>query len=88
MIIAVVALLILIVDNMKISEIGIAAVFVYLPLLCVIGGIVLLIQALIRKKRGETYKATLITAIIMIGIVLLIGLFFFVAGMIGSPGMN
>lgn len=85
LIIAVVAMLILIIDNMKLSEIGMAALFVYLPIICVIGGIVLLVQALIRKKNGNPYKATLITAIVMVGIVVLIVLFFFAAGMLGFP---
>ena len=85
LIIAVVAMLVLIVDNMKLSEIGMAALFVYLPIICLIGGIVLLVQALMRKRKGTPYKATLITAIVMVGIVALIILFFFVAGMLGFP---
>lgn len=85
LIIAVVAMIILIIDNMKLSEVGMAALFVYLPIICVIGGIVLLIQALIRKRKGNPYKATLITAIVMVGIVVLIVLFFFAAGMLGFP---
>jgi len=83
LIIAVVAMLVLIVDNMKLSEIGMAALFVYLPIICLIGGIVLLVQALMRKRKGNPYKATLITAIVMVGIVALIILFFFAAGMLG-----
>ncbi len=85
LIIAVVAMLVLIVDNMKLSEIGMAALFVYLPIICLIGGIVLLVQALMRKRKGNPYKATLITAIVMVGIVALIILFFFAAGMLGFP---
>ena len=85
LIIAVVAMIILIIDNMKLSEVGMAALFIYLPIICVIGGIVLLIQALIRKRKGNPYKATLITAIVMVGIVVLIVLFFFAAGMLGFP---
>ena len=85
LIIAVIAMIILIIDNMKLSEVGMSALFVYLPIICVIGGIVLLIQALIRKRKGNPYKATLITAIVMVGIVVLIVLFFFAAGMLGFP---
>ena len=85
LIIAIVAMLVLIVDNMKLSEIGMAALFVYLPIICLIGGIVLLVQAFMRKRKGNPYKATLITAIVMVGIVALIILFFFAAGMLGFP---
>ena len=85
LIIAVVAMLVLIVDNMKLSEIGMVALFVSLPIICLIGGIVLLVQALMRKRKGNPYKATLITAIVMVGIVALIILFFFAAGMLGFP---
>lgn len=76
LIIAVVAMLVLIVDNMKLSESGMAALFVYLPIICLIGGIVLLVQALMRKRKGNPYKATLITAIVMAVIIALIILFF------------
>jgi hypothetical protein len=38
-----------------------------------------------RKRKGNPYKATLITAIVMVGIVALIILFFFAAGMLGFP---
>lgn len=87
-IIAVLAMLMLIVDNMKLSEIGMATVFVYLPIICVVAGIVLLIEALLRKRKGNPYKATLITAIVMIAIVVALALFFFIAGVFFFPMMN
>ncbi len=87
-IIAAVAMMILLIDNLKLSEIGITAIFVYLPILCVIAGIVLLVEAIIRKIKGKPFKATMITAIVMISVVITIGVLFFVCGMLFFPAVS
>ncbi len=46
-VVAVVVLFMLAIDNMSLSEIGMAAAFVYLPLVCIIAAIVLFVRALI-----------------------------------------
>ena len=91
-IVVVLAMLLLIVDNMKLSDVCMTAVFVYLPIICVVTGIVLLIEALIRKRKGTPYKATLIAAVTMIVavilLIVLLSLFFFFAGVFFFPMTN
>ena len=85
-IIAVVAMMLLIIDNLKLSELGMTALFVYLPILCIIAGIVLLVEAIIRKVTGKPFKATLITAIVMISVLITLGVFLFICGTMFFPG--
>ncbi len=87
-IIAVVAMMLLIIDNLKLSELGMTALFVYLPILCIIAGIVLLVEAIIRKVTGKPFKATLITAIVMISVLITLGVFLFICGTMFFPGAN
>ena len=87
-IIAVVAMMLLIIDNLKLSELGMTALFVYLPILCIIAGIVLLVEAIIRKVTGKPFKATLITAIVMISVLITLGVFLFICGTMFFPGVN
>ncbi len=91
-IVVVLAMLLLIIDNMKLSDVCMTAVFVYLPIICVVTGIVLLIEALIRKRKGTPYKATLIAAVTMIVsvilLIVLLSLFFFFAGVFFFPMTN
>lgn len=87
-IIAVVAMMLLIIDNLKLSELGMTALFIYLPILCIIAGIVLLVEAIIRKVTGKPFKATLITAIVMISVLITLGVFFFIWGTMFFPGAN
>ena len=68
-------MMLLIIDNLKLSELGMTALFVYLPILCIIAGIVLLVEAIIRKVTGKPFKATLITAIVMISVLITLGVF-------------
>jgi len=87
-IIAVVAMMLLIIDTLKLSELGMTALFVYLPILCIIAGIVLLVEAIIRKVTGKPFKATLITAIVMISVLITLGVFLFICGTMFFPGAN
>ena len=87
-IIAVVAMMLLIIDNLKLSELGMTALFVYLPILCIIAGIVLLVEAIIRKVTGKPFKATFITAIVMISVLITLGVFLFICGTMFFPGAN
>ena len=91
-IVVVLAMLLLIVDNMKLSDVCMTSVFVYLPIICVVTGIVLLIEALIRKRKGTPYKATLIATVTMIVavilLIVLLSLFFFFAGVFFFPMTN
>ena len=87
-IIAVVAMMLLIIDNLKLSELGMTALFIYLPILCIIAGIVLLVEAIIRKVTGKPFKATLITAIVMISVLITLGVFLFICGTMFFPGVN
>lgn len=91
-IVVVLAMLLLIVDNMKLSDVCMTSVFVYLPIICVVTGIVLLIEALIHKRKGTPYKATLIAAVTMIVavilLIVLLSLFFFFAGVFFFPMTN
>ena len=87
-IIAVVAMMLLIIDNLKLSELGMTALFIYLPILCIIAGIVLLVEAIIRKVTGKPFKATLITAIVMISVLITLGVFLFICGTMFFPGAN
>jgi transcriptional regulator with XRE-family HTH domain len=87
-VVAVVVLFMLAIDNMSLSEIGMAAAFVYLPLVCIIAAIVLFVRALLQKKKGGAYKRTLSLAAILIGVIVVIAFVFFIAGMIAFPGMK
>ncbi|SER69972.1 hypothetical protein SAMN04487884_109103 [Butyrivibrio fibrisolvens] len=87
-VVAVVVLLMLAIENMTLSEIGMAAAFVYLPLVCFVAAIALFVRVLIQKKKGGAYKKTLFWAAILTGVIMVIVLGFFIAGMIAFPGMN
>lgn len=87
-VVAVVVLFMLAIDNMSLSEIGMAAAFVYLPLVCIIAASVLFVRALLQKKKGGAYKRTLSLAAILIGVIVVIAFVFFIAGMIAFPGMK
>ncbi len=87
-VVAVVVLFMLAIDNMSLSEIGMAAAFVYLPLVCIIAAIVLFVRALLQKEKGGAYKRTLSLAAILIGVIVVIAFVFFIAGMIAFPGMK
>ena len=87
-VVAVVVLFMLAIDNMSLSEIGMAAAFVYLPLVCIIAAIVLFVRALLQKKKGGAYKRMLFLAAILIGVIVVIDFVFFIAGMIAFPGMK
>ena len=87
-VVAVVVLFMLAIDNMSLSEIGMAAAFVYLPLVCIIAAIALFVRALLQKKKGGAYKRTLSLAAILIGVIVVIAFVFFIAGMIAFPGMK
>lgn len=87
-VVAVVVLLMLAIENMTLSEIGMAAAFVYLPLVCFVAAIALFLRVLIQKKKGVAYKKTLFWAAILTGVIMVIVLGFFIAGMIAFPGMN
>lgn len=87
-VVAVVVLLMLAIENMTLSEIVMTAVFVYLPLVCIVAVIALFVRVLIQKKKGGAYKKTLFWAAILTGVIVVIALGFFIAGMIAFPGMN
>ena len=87
-VVAVVVLLMLAIENMTLSEIGMVAVFVYLPLVCIVAVIALFVRVLIQKKKGGAYKKTLFWAAILIGVIAVIALAFFMAGVIAFPGMS
>ena len=87
-VVAVVVLLMLAIENMSLSEMGMAAVFVYLPLVCIVAAIALFVRVLIQKKKGGAYKKTLFWAAILIGVIAVIALAFFMAGVIAFPGMS
>ena len=73
---------------MTLSEIVMTAVFVYLPLVCIVAVIALFVRVLIQKKKGGAYKKTLFWAAILIGVIAVIALAFFMAGVIAFPGMS
>ncbi|MBE5839401.1 helix-turn-helix domain-containing protein [Butyrivibrio sp.] len=87
-VVAVVVLLMLAIENMTLSEIVMTAIFVYLPLVCIVAVIALFVRVLIQKKKGGAYKKTLFWAAILTGVIVVIALGFFIAGMIAFPGMN
>ncbi len=87
-VVAVVVLLMLAIDNMTLSEIGMAAAFVYLPLVSLVAAIVLCIWALVQKKKNRAYKRTLSLAAILLGVIVVIVLGLFIAGTIAFPGMS
>jgi transcriptional regulator with XRE-family HTH domain len=86
--VAVVVLLMLVIDNMALSEIGMAAAFVYLPLVCLVAAIALFVRAVIQRKKGGALKRTLFLAAIFTGVIVVIALVFFMAGMMAFPTMN
>ena len=87
-VVAVVVLLMLAIENMTLSEIVMTAIFVYLPLVCIVAVIALFVRVLIQKKKGGAYKKTLCWAAILTGVIVVIALGCFIAGMIAFPGMN
>ena len=87
-VVAVIVLLMLAIDNMTLPEIGMAAAFVYLPLVCLVAAVALFVRALFQKKKGGAYKRTLSLAAILIGVIVVIAFVFFIAGMIAFPGMK
>ena len=87
-VVAVIVLLMLAIDNMTLSEIGMVAAFVYLPLVCLVAAVALFVRALFQKKKGGAYKRTLSLAAILIGVIVVIAFVFFIAGMIAFPGMK
>ena len=87
-VVAVIVLLMLAIDNMTLSEIGMAAAFVYLPLVCLVAAVALFVRALFQKKKGGAYKRTLSLAAILLGVIVVIVLGLFIAGTIAFPGMS
>ena len=87
-VVAVVVLFMLAIENMTLSEIGMAAVFVYLPLVSILAAIVLFVWALVQKKKGRAFKRTLAWAAILAGVIVVIAIVFFVAGMVAFPVNN
>lgn len=87
-VVAVVVLLMLAIENMTLSEIGMAATFVYLPLVCFVAAIALFVRVLIQKKKGGAYRRTLASAIIISVIIIVIIVVFFMAGMMVFPVSN
>ena len=87
-VVAVVVLFMLAIENMTLSEIGMAAVFVYLPLVSILAAIVLFVWALVQKKKGRAFKRTLAWAAILAGVIVVIAIVFFMIGMIAFPTMK
>lgn len=87
-VVSVVVLLMLAIENMTLSEIGMAAVFVYLPLVSIVAAVVLFVWAIVQKKKNRAYKRIIVLAGVLTGVVVLMTLVFFVTGMVAFPAMN
>lgn len=83
--VAVVVLLMLAIENMTLAEVGMAAFFVYLPLVSIVAVVVLLIWALTQKKRGGAYKRTLAWVALFASVIILIVIGLFIAGIMAFP---
>ena len=86
--VAVLVLTMLVIDNMTMLELGMVAVFVYIPLVCIFSALVLFIWAMYQKKKGKAYKRTITWAAIMAGVVLIFAVILFVVGMVSFPVTN
>ena len=87
-VVAVVVLFMLAIENMTLSEIGMAAVFVYLPLVSIVAAVVLFVWAIVQKKKNRAYKRIIVLAVVLTGVVVLMTLLFFVTGIVAFPTMN
>ncbi len=75
----------LVIDNMTLLELGMATIFVFLPLVCIFSSLELFIWAIHQRKKGGAYKRTITWAAIMAGIVVLFVAVLYVAGMMATP---
>ncbi len=82
---AVAVLGMLVIDNMTLLELGMATIFVYLPLVCIFSSLILFIWAMHQRKAGRAYKRTVTWATIFAGIVIIFIVVLYVAGIVAHP---
>ena len=79
--IAIVLSVVFLIDNIK--TMGYFVIGVYLPVICLISGIVLLIYSLFRKKNKLPCLRTFVVAVILLSLPMMEILFLFLVGMLG-----
>lgn len=82
---AVAVLGMLVIDNMTLLELGMATIFVYLPLVCIFSSLILFIWAMHQRKAGRAYKRTVTWATIFAGIVIFFIVVLYIAGIVAHP---
>lgn len=74
---------VLLIDSLATADIGMFFVFVFLPLVCFIGGLSLLVYGLIRKKKRLPCTQAVVAGLILLLLLIAVFAFFFISGILG-----
>lgn len=88
LIIAALIFMLLIGENAKADSLAYMGFFVYIPITFLLTGLIFLLKSFFQKKKSKPYKTTLTVGLIMIGIVIAMIVFFFIAGIFLFPIQN